>query len=349
MITKREIDVIVDKNTHISNVVIISHFNPDGDAMGSSLALYHFYRNNGCHATVILPNSFPRFLSWMPGSKEILIAEKEATKARKAVEEADMIYIVDMNAPHRAGSIIEKEITRSKAFKILIDHHVQPDIECDILYSIPKASSTSELIYIFLFEKLKQKNALTLEMAECLYTGIITDTGSLTYGCNNPKTYIILSKLIKKGVDGEQLHRCIYDSYGESRIHLLGLALSQRMKIFHNYATSYTYLSKKDLSDNQYQIGDTEGFVNYGLAVKGIQFTAIFIQQEKRVRISFRSKGSFDVNDFARKHFNGGGHRNASAAYHQDTLNNTITYFESLLPQYQEELCSLKQKNREEK
>lgn len=347
MLRKRDIDSILAKNSQVSHVVIISHYNPDGDAVGSALALYHYYHNAGYQTTVILPNHFPQFLSWMPGSEHILIAEEDSVKAKKAVMDAEMIYIVDMNAPHRAGSTIERAIIRSKAFKVMIDHHVHPDIDCDVCYSVPKASSTAELVYLFLFEKLKLKNALTLEIAQCLYTGIITDTGSLTFGCNNPQTYIILSKLIKKGVDGEHLHRLIYDSYGESRIHLLGLALSQRMKIMHEYATSYTYFSKKDLTDNHYQIGDTEGIVNYGLAIKGILFTAIFIQREKKVRISFRSKGTFDVNLFARKHFNGGGHRNASAAYHHDTLENTIAYFESLLPLYQTELLSFNQKKEE--
>lgn len=344
MLTREEIRVIEEKHTQSANIVVVSHFNPDGDAIGSSLALMHFYKNCGFNVQVVLPNPFPDFLKWMPGAKDIVIAEKNSVLARKILKDADILYIVDMNAPHRSGKLLEQSIIDSTAFKILIDHHINPDITCDISFSTVDTSSTCELIYRYLYDDLKVESPLTLEMAQCLYVGIITDTGSLTYACNDPRTYIILSELIKTGVDGEYLHRLIYDNYGISRINLLGLSLSQRLKIFPEYATAYIYLTKEDLRENHYKIGDTEGFVNYGLSVKSVQFAAIFIQKDNKVRISFRSKGNFDVNLFARKHFNGGGHRNASAAYCHDSLENTIKYFESLLPLYKEELLHPYQK-----
>lgn len=320
-------------------IAIVSHYNPDGDAIGSSLALYHFFKGQDYDVQVVIPNPFPDFLKWMPASETILIADQNKTEAKKAISEADLLFVVDMNAPYRSGILLENAIIKSKAFKILIDHHIDPDIESNIMYSFPGSSSTCELIYRFLFNDLHYEDSLlSLDMAKCLYVGIITDTGSLTYSSNDPGTYTILSRLIGKGVDGEKIHRLIYDNYDESRLRLLGLSLSERLTVMPEYATAYIYLSKKDLKDYHYKIGDTEGFVNYGLSMKSVQFAVIFIQRDKRVRISFRSKGNFDVNQFARLYFNGGGHKNASAAYYHDTLENTISYFESLLPKHKEEL-----------
>ncbi|MDL2312952.1 bifunctional oligoribonuclease/PAP phosphatase NrnA [Bacteroidales bacterium OttesenSCG-928-B11] len=334
---KKDITALQSALASAKKITIVSHYNPDGDAVGSALALFHFLNAKGFEVNVVLPNEFPDFLKWMPASGQIIVAENDKDKAKKVVKEADMLFITDMNAPHRSGKILENAIIKSDAFKVLIDHHLAPDIEVDVMLSTVKTSSSCELVYRLLFDYLKEKNALSLEIATCLYVGIITDTGSLTYSCNDPKTYAILNKLIKKGVDGEDTHRKIYDNYAESRIHLLGLSL-QRMRILNEYATAYIYLSSQDLKDNDYKMGDTEGFVNYGLTIKTVQFAAIFIQRGEKVRISFRSKGNFDVNQFARKHFNGGGHRNAAAAYHNDTLENTKAYFESILPQYQKEL-----------
>lgn len=338
MLKQKEIQDIKEQLILAKKIVIISHYNPDGDAIGSSLALYHFYKSEGYDAKVILPNPFPDFLKWIPGSDDIIIGEKNLSEARRLLKEAEILFIVDMNAAHRTGEALENAIIKSNAFKILIDHHINPDIECNAKLSMTKASSTCELVYRYLYDYMKVKTPLTKTVAACMYVGIITDTGSLTYSCNDPKTYLILSKLIKAGVDGEQIHRLVYDNYEESRIHLLGLSLKDRLKVMPHFATAYMSLSQQDLINNHYKIGDTEGFVNYGLCMRSVQFAVIFIQRENRIRISFRSKGNFDVNLFARKHFNGGGHKNASAAYHQDTLENTIAYFESLLPQYEEEL-----------
>ncbi len=339
MIKQEDIQAIAEINRKVEKVVIVTHYNPDGDALGSSLALYHHYKNGGFDVKVLLPNQFPSFLAWMPGSENIVIAERQAKQAKNIIQEADLLYVVDMNAPHRAGEFLEPAIKESRAFKILIDHHINPDIDCNVIFSKPGASSTCQLIYEFLFENLKiSKEKLTLEMAICIYVGIITDTGSLTYSCNDPKLYLILSQLIERGVNGEMAHRLVYDNYEESRIHLLGLSLSRRLKILPEYATAYIYLSQEDLQNCHYQIGDTEGFVNYGLTMRKIHLAAIFVQRKNKIRVSFRSKGNFDVNLLARTHFSGGGHRNAAAAYHNDTLENTLKYFEALLPQYQKEL-----------
>jgi phosphoesterase RecJ-like protein len=189
-------------------------------------------------------------------------------------------------------------------------------------------------------KKLKQKSDITLEAARCIYTGMITDTGSLSYACNRPDTYRILANITQIGVDGEEIHRLVYDNYSESRMKLLGLSLCERMDVLSEYATSIIRLSLKDLADYGYQVGDTEGFVNYGLSMKTVVFTAFFIQRDDRIRISFRSKGQFDVGQFAAKHFSGGGHRKASAANYYGSLDEAIAEFKRLLPQYQNEIIN---------
>jgi phosphoesterase RecJ-like protein len=335
-LNKLEIEKARAAIAQAKKIAIVTHYNPDGDAMGSSLALYNFMENEGKEVHVITPNQFPDFLAWMPGSEKVVVEQGHGSMARKILREAELLFVVDMNAPHRAGKELEPQLVKSKAFKILIDHHVSPDIDCDVMYSCAQTTSASELVYEFLYKHLKYgKEKLSLAIAKCLYVGIITDTGSLTYACNYPGTYSILHQLIKKGVDGEDIHRKVYDNYSESRMRLLGLLLSQRMKVMPDKAASYTYLTAEDLKQNHYKTGDTEGFVNYGLSINGILFTAFFSDRSNRIHVSFRSKGDFDVNLFARKHFNGGGHRNAAAADYYGTLEEAIAHFETVLEEYE--------------
>jgi len=323
------IQKIREKLKDTKTITIVFHFNPDGDALGSALALYHYFLDDGYEASVISPNPFPNFLRWMPGAENIIVAQENLTEARKRIKEADMLFVVDMNAPHRAGQDLQNSIVKSPAFKILIDHHVQPDIKCDVMYSTHLTSSASELVYNFLYQYLTPEKPVTKEIAECLYVGIITDTGSMSYSCDFPDSYSVLRRLIESGVNGEEIHRKVYDNYTESRMKLLGLALSQRMVVMSEYGASYMYLTKKDLMDNGFQIGDTEGFVNYGLSMGIVHFTAFFTERENRIRVSFRSKGIVDVNLFARKYFDGGGHANAAGAFYHGTMADAIAHFEN--------------------
>lgn len=323
-------DILLLKETlkTTKTVAIVFHFNPDGDALGSALALYHYFKDDGFSVSVISPNYYPDFLHWMDGSDDIIIAQQNLTTARKRIKEADLLFVVDMNAPHRAGQDLEQAIIKATGFKVLIDHHVQPDIKCDIQYSTSKTSSASELVYNFLYKYLTPKRKFTKAIAEAIYVGIITDTGSVTYACDNPSTYAILKKLIASGINGEAIHRKIYDNYTESRMKLLGLALSQRLTVLPEQKASYMYLTKKDLTDNHFQIGDTEGFVNYGLSLASVQYTAFFTERDNRIRISFRSKGEIDVNILARKYYNGGGHHNAAGAFFEGTIEEAMAHFE---------------------
>jgi len=332
---KQEIQNIKTVLATAKKITVVFHFNPDGDAVGSALALYHYFKDLNYEVTIISPNLFPSFLNWMKGSEDILIAQQHLVEARKAIKEADMLFIVDMNAPHRAGQDIENTIIQYDGFKVLIDHHVQPDINCNVMYSTPQTSSASELVYNFLYRYLTPIKPITLAVAEALYVGIITDTGSVSYACDNPSTYLVLNKLIKAGVNGETVHRRVYDNYTESRMRLLGLALSQRLKVLPEYSASYIHLSKRDLLANNYQIGDTEGFVNYGLSIDSVKFTALFTERDNRIRISLRSKGTFDVNLFARKYFNGGGHRNAAGAFFLGSMHDAIEHFEEAVKECQ--------------
>ena len=310
------------------NITIVFHFNPDGDAVGSALALYNYFKDEGYSVTVISPNPFPDFLQWMPGADQILVAQENLDEARKRIKKADMLFVVDMNAPHRAGQDLQNSISKFTNFKVLIDHHVQPDITCDVMYSTKLTTSAAELVYNFLYQYLTPGKPLTREIAECLYVGIITDTGSMSYTCDFPESYTVLRKLIETGINGEEIHRKVYDNYTESRMKLLGLALSQRMTVMSEYGASYMYLTKKDLIDNNFQIGDTEGFVNYGLSLKSVHYTAFFTERDNRIRVSFRSKGIVDVNLFARKYFEGGGHANAAGAFYHGTMEEAIAHFE---------------------
>jgi len=334
VLTSSQVSEFQKKLAESKKIAICTHYNPDGDAIGSALALQSYFTTQGFEVECVIPNNMPDFYNWMPGAKTIINAQKQFKEAKKTLQEADILFLVDMNAEHRSGVDLQSALLTTPAYKVLIDHHPNPAADCNLIYSNTKVTSTCENVYRFLTE-ITDKPFLDKEISSCIYTGIITDTGSLSYVCNDPKTYALLTKIMETGVDGEDIHRKIYDNYSESRIRLLGLSLS-KLKIFPNLGTSYMYLTQEEMKKNNFRDGDTEGFVNYGISLKGIFFTAFFTEREKRIRISFRSKGAFDVNQFAQTYFQGGGHKNAAASYHYDTLENTIKYFEEIIHKHPE-------------
>lgn len=318
-------------------IVLTSHQNPDGDAIGSTLGLMHIFRKLGHSSTVIVPNSFPGFLGWMPGSEHIIIFDENQQYCNELINDADLIFSLDYNAIHRVDKM-KDSIVSAKAYKILIDHHLDPVIsDFDFIISDHKKSSTSELVFDFI---INGKFGLYIDkaVAECLYAGIVTDTGSFSYNCNNPDTWRTVASLIDYKIDTELIHRLIYDTYSEHRMRLLGFSLSDRMKVFPQYHTAYIFLTQQDLINFNYQVGDTEGLVNYPLSIDGIQLSALFTERRELVRISLRSKGCFSVNIFAREHFNGGGHKNAAGANSYHSIEKTTQIFENLLPLYKDEL-----------
>ena len=334
MLNPSQISEIQQQLSKSHKIAITTHYNPDGDAVGSLLALRSYFTSQGYDVKCVIPNNMPEFYMWMPGADSIINAQKHFKEAKKILKEADILFLVDMSAEHRSGVDLENILIETTAYKVLIDHHLEPTAKCHLIYSDTNTTSTCENIYRFLNE-ITDKLFLNKEIATCIYTGIITDTGSLSFSCNDPETYCLIAELMKIGVDGEEIHRKIYDNYSESRIRLLGLCLN-KLKVLPHIGTSYMYLTREEMKTSNFKEGDTEGFVNYGISLKGIFFTAFFTERDKRIRISFRSKEGFDVNKFAQTYFNGGGHRSAAASYHYDTLENTIKYFEEIIEKHPE-------------
>ncbi|MBD3583590.1 DHH family phosphoesterase [Flavobacterium selenitireducens] len=314
------------------SIAIIPHRSPDGDAMGSTLALYHFLKKLGQNPTVIAPNEFPDFLAWLPASETVRIFEKDKEGVAKILEEADIVFTLDFNALHRTGEM-EHTLARLKALFIMIDHHQKPDAYATYTFSNTAYGSTCEMVFDFI-SGLGKKDLLDKTIATCIYCGIMTDSGSFRFPSTTSKTHRIVADLIDLGVENGYIHNSVYDSSTYNSLQLLGRALS-KLKIIPAKKTSYTSLTAQELEDFQYVKGDTEGIVNYGLSLKGIEFTAIFIEHkdENIVKISFRSKGTFDVNQFARNHFNGGGHINAAGGKSFSSLEETVHKFEGLVSQ----------------
>ncbi|MGB6152399.1 MAG: bifunctional oligoribonuclease/PAP phosphatase NrnA [Pricia sp.] len=318
-------------------IVIVPHKNPDGDAIGSTLALWHYLQNRGQDATVVVPNDYPKFLKWMAGNDEILNFEKQNSQAKSAIEAATLIFTLDFNHLGRIGQM-EDPLRKLTVPFIMIDHHQEPAEYAEIMYSDVTMSSTCEMVYHFI-DYLGDAEAITPEMANCIYTGIMTDTGSFKFSSTTAKTHRVAAQLIEKGAESTKIHHRVFDTNTPGRLHLLGVAL-KNMVILNDYGTAYMTLSQEELDTHEYQKGDTEGFVNYGLTLEGITFAVIFIENKEEgiIKISFRSVGDFSVNEFARKHFEGGGHNNAAGGKSDRSLSETATYFESLLADYGSEL-----------
>ena len=319
-------------------IAIVSHRNPDGDAYGSCLALYHHLQKLKHDVSVVSPNDCPDFLKWLPSQEKIVIFEEELSKGTKLLNEAEIIFTLDFNALHRVGKVMEDTLLNASATYVMIDHHKEPDNYADIMYSDASISSTSQMLYHF-FEKMGALESIDQTIATCLYTGIVTDTGSFKYSSTTSVTHRIVADLIDKGVDHTKIHINLYDTNSFSRLQLLGKAL-RNLKVMSEYRTAYISLSQVEMNSFNFKKGDTEGFVNYGLSLEGVVFAVIFIEDQKQgiIKMSLRSKGDFSVNEFARSHFNGGGHINAAGGRSEDSLNKTIANFLKIIPMYKNEL-----------
>ena len=320
------------------NIVIVPHRNPDGDAMGSTLALCQYFNAKAHNATVVVPNEYPEFLHWLPGSKDVILFDKQNKQAKRAIDNSDIIFLLDFNALHRVGDDMANTLRSYKNEFAMIDHHQQPDSIAAYLYSDTSICSTAQMVYHF-FEMLEDTESITKDIATCIYTGIMTDTGSFRFRSTTSVTHTIVADLIDKGAENDKIHNQVYDANSYNRLLLLGQALTN-LKAFPAYKTAFITLSDEEKKKYGYQKGDTEGVVNYALSLKDIVFAAIFIEdtEQKIIKISFRSKGSFSVNKFARAHFNGGGHDNASGGKSDLSLEETVSFFTSLLPNYEKEL-----------
>jgi bifunctional oligoribonuclease and PAP phosphatase NrnA len=329
--------LLLEVLTSKPKILITTHANPDGDAIGSLLGLYLYFKKQGYPVWAVSPNEYPDFLAWMPGNEEVIDYTKNRSKARKLIEQADVIFHLDYNEIKRSGEMAEP-LAASGAYKIMIDHHPNPQLDVKCAISRTEASSTAELIFEFLSELFP--SPFDRAICECLYTGILTDTGCFSYNSSRTRTFEIVSKLLEFGIEKDQIYRSIFDNYSESRMRLLGYCLNNKMQVLPEYNTAFISISLEEQQMFNFSTGDSEGFVNYPLSIRGIRFTALFIERKDKIKISLRSRGMFPANAFSKAHFSGGGHLNAAGGESSLPLNETIEKFLALLPNYSEMLNS---------
>jgi len=316
------------------NIVIITHVGPDGDAMGASLGLWHFLMTIEKTPQVIVPTPFPNFLAWMPGANKTLVYKFDKEKADEHIQKADLIFLLDFNAASRMDKMADA-VLASKARKVMIDHHLQPENIANIIISYPEISSTSELIFRLIC-RMGHFSDINLGCAECIYTGMMTDTGGFTYNSNHEEIYSIIYELIKLGVDKDDIYRRVYNTFSADRMRLMGYCLYKKMKIYPEYQAALITLTQKELHEFNYDNGDAEGFVNIPLSIQGINFTVFMREDPDKIKVSLRSQGSFPTNKFAAEIFGGGGHLNASGGESYTSLDEAVRKFEEALPLYTE-------------
>lgn len=345
--THQEIIEVKELLSSRKKIVIVTHKNPDGDAMGSSLGLYNFLLRKNHSVKVITPNDYPAFLQWLPGDDKVLKYSDNLQKAELLIKNAEIIFCLDFNALRRIDEL-GKLVKKAKATKILIDHHLQPEKFADYTLSDKKSCSTAQLIFDFIVSlgptkstdsvfHRREKNLINKKIANCLYCGIMTDTLNFKISTTSAKTHRIVADLIEAGAQNAFAYTKVFDTYTENRMRLLGHSLA-KMKVLKEFNSAFIALSSDELKKYNFQKGDTEGFVNLPLSIEGIIFSALFLKLEDEIKISFRSKGNFDVNKFARKNFSGGGHMNAAGGEARTTLDEAVSKFVNLLPEYKEEL-----------
>ena len=320
--------------------VITAHQKPDGDAMGSTLGLYHFLKQLGHDVTVISPTNWAQFLDWMPGVDQVIDFEANKNEASEIVAAADYVFCLDFNILHRTKHL-EPVIRDAKALKILIDHHQQPDTP-SFAYGISdvKMSSTCEMVYDFIVQS-GHSNLINLDIATCLYTGLMTDTGSFRFPSTTASVHKIVAHLKELGLQHAKIHENIYDNSTEGRLKFMGNAFLNRMTVLPEFKTAIMAIPKTDIYKFELKTGDTEGLVNYLLSIEGIKFAAIVIDREEERKWSFRSKGNFDVNIFARTHFEGGGHANAAGGRSSKSVDETLNDFKTIIENYKSQLTQL--------
>lgn len=314
--------------------VLTCHAGPDGDALGSTLGMAHYLQALGKEAVVIVPDAYPDFLAWMPGSQEIVRFDKYGEKAGLMIAMADVIMAMDYNALSRVddmGVLIEK----AKAVKVLVDHHLHPDAFCDISFSYPQLSSTCEVVFR-LVVAMGGYDRLTKQACECLYAGVMTDTGNFSYGPCTQELYLIVSMLMQKEINKDRIYNKVFNNYSEGRLRLMGYVLYEKMRVFPEEHAALITLSREEMKRFDFNKGDTEGLVNIPLQMKGICFSAFLREDTEKdvIRVSLRSQGTFPCNKFAAKYFNGGGHLNASGGQYDGTLQGAIGVFEEALKEF---------------
>ncbi|MBC8985731.1 DHH family phosphoesterase [Pedobacter sp. N36a] len=318
-------------------IVITTHHKPDGDAMGSSLGLYAYLIQKGHHVTVITPTDYPYFLHWLPNNSDVIIYTEQQEKSAQLVAEAAMIFCLDFNTLSRINELGEL-VRASNAYKLMIDHHLDPEDFDDYRHWSINACAAAQLVYDFIVNELQDGQFMNKDIATCLYTGIMTDSGSFRFPSANSTVYRIAADLIDLGAEHWKIHQLVYDNATENRLRFLGHCLSNKLEILPEFHTAIITVTKEELKSFQIQTGDTEGIVNYALSVNGIKLAAFIIERTDKVKLSLRSTGDFPANEICKKYFNGGGHRNAAGGYSDQNLADTVTAFKALLADYKAQL-----------
>lgn len=333
---KNKIELFAQYIDESMQIVLLSHYNPDGDAIGSMLAMYAFLQEKQKKVSMICPNVIPSFLRWMEGAEQILDYSRKPSKCDARIAEADLIISMDFNSISRLRGFEEK-VQTAPARKVLIDHHPDPESFNDLVFSNTGVSSTAEYLYQVL-SLLDPAVSTNSRIATGILTGMMTDTGCFSHNSSEGDTFRVVGELLDTGIDKDEIYDKVYNTYSASRMQLMGHVLKERMVVMPGYHAAYISLSLADQRAYHFKSGDSEGFVNLPLAIEGIRFAALFIEKKGFVKASFRSKGSFDANTFSRMHFYGGGHQRAAGGECKLPLTDCCAKFETLIQQYAREL-----------
>ena len=328
-----DIAAIIKLLAQPKKIVITTHHKPDGDAMGSSLGLYNYLIQQGHHARVITPTDYPAFLNWMPGNGDVTIYTEKVAESDQLIADADIIFCLDFNALSRINEMGVR-VGESPAVKVMIDHHLEPADFDDYRYWDINACATAQLIYKFIVNELGNPQFINADVATCLYTGIMTDSGSFRFPNTTSDVHRIVADLIDLGAVNWRIHELIYNTASEERIRFLGHCLANRLEVYNEFNTAVITITKEDLEKFNVITGDTEGIVNYALAISNVHLAAFIVERSDKVKLSLRSKGDFPANDICKKYFNGGGHRNAAGGASEKSLAEVVAQFKSILPEY---------------
>lgn len=336
VISHNNIERVRDYIDESDRIVIVTHVSPDGDALGSSLGLKHFLESQGKEVSLITPNTFPDFLGWMSGAKDVVRYDKNPETVQKLLGAAQLLFCLDFNTISRVKELGEP-ILSTNCPKVMIDHHLNPDDFCDVTISHPNISSTSELVFRLIC-RLGCFDDISFEGAECIYTGMMTDTGGFTYNSNNMEIYFIISELLSKGIDKDEIYRRVFYTYSENRLRLMGYILYEKMQVYPDFNCALIWLTKEEQKRFAFAKGDTEGMVNLPLQIKNVKFS-VFLREDTEkpiIKVSLRSVGSFPCNKLAAEFFNGGGHLNASGGEIHGTMDEALEVFKQAMIRYED-------------
>ncbi len=315
------------------HIVITTHHKPDGDAMGSSLGLFNYLAQKGHHVQVITPTDYPMFLHWLPNNPEVLIFTEKQEASKEFIANADFIFCLDFNALSRINEVGDL-VRDSKAKKIMIDHHLEPEGFDDYRHWSINACATAQLVYDFIVNIMGEKHLINKDVATCLYTGILTDTGSFRFASTTAEVHRIVAELISCGAENSKIHQLVFDNFSESRLRFLGYCLLNKLEVFQEYNAAIIVITKAELDLYKITTGDTEGIVNYALSINGIRLAVLIIERPDKVKLSLRSTGDFPANEICKRYFNGGGHRNAAGGFSDEKVDAVREKFNVILPEY---------------